>query len=66
MACEPRAGQRMRGPLCAVMYVAIPINGGTNRQMRFPVLGAGLQGPACAHDLLPQPDVERLTLADLS
>jgi lysine 6-dehydrogenase len=29
------------------------------------VLGAGLQGSACAHDLLGRPDVERVTLADL-
>jgi len=29
------------------------------------VLGAGLQGSACAYDLLQQPQVERVTLADL-
>jgi lysine 6-dehydrogenase len=29
------------------------------------VLGAGLQGSACAYDLLQQPAVERVTLADL-
>ncbi|MCL4812438.1 MAG: saccharopine dehydrogenase NADP-binding domain-containing protein [Vicinamibacteraceae bacterium] len=29
------------------------------------VLGAGLQGSACAYDLLQQPDVERVILADL-
>jgi len=29
------------------------------------VLGAGLQGSACAFDLLRRPDVERVTLADL-
>jgi lysine 6-dehydrogenase len=34
--------------------------------MRMLVLGAGLQGSACAHDLLHQPDVERVTLADLN
>jgi len=34
--------------------------------MRMLVLGAGLQGSACAHDLLRQPDVERVTLADLT
>jgi len=33
--------------------------------MRMLVLGAGLQGSACAYDLLRQPDVERVTLADL-
>jgi lysine 6-dehydrogenase len=33
--------------------------------MRMLVLGAGLQGSACAHDLLGRPDVERVTLADL-
>ena len=33
--------------------------------MRFLVLGAGLQGSASAYDLLQQPDVERVTLADL-
>ena len=30
------------------------------------VLGAGLQGSACAYDLLQRPDVERVTLADLN
>jgi lysine 6-dehydrogenase len=34
--------------------------------MRMLVLGAGLQGSACAHDLLLQPHVERVTLADLT
>ncbi|HXF94617.1 MAG TPA: saccharopine dehydrogenase C-terminal domain-containing protein [Gemmatimonadales bacterium] len=33
--------------------------------MRMLVLGAGLQGTACAYDLLRQPAVERVTLADL-
>ena len=33
--------------------------------MRMLVLGAGLQGSACAFDLLQQPVVERVTLADL-
>jgi len=33
--------------------------------MRMLVLGAGLQGSACAYDLLQQQDVERVTLADL-
>ncbi|HEV8263698.1 MAG TPA: saccharopine dehydrogenase C-terminal domain-containing protein [Gemmatimonadales bacterium] len=33
--------------------------------MRMLVLGAGLQGCACAYDLLQQPGVERVTLADL-
>ncbi|HWV58324.1 MAG TPA: saccharopine dehydrogenase C-terminal domain-containing protein [Longimicrobiales bacterium] len=32
--------------------------------MQFLVLGAGLQGSACAYDLLGQPDVERVVLAD--
>jgi lysine 6-dehydrogenase len=32
--------------------------------MRMLVLGAGLQGSACAYDLLRQPVVERVTLAD--
>lgn len=30
------------------------------------VLGAGLQGSACAYDLLQRPEVERVTLADLN
>ncbi|HVH11100.1 MAG TPA: saccharopine dehydrogenase C-terminal domain-containing protein [Gemmatimonadales bacterium] len=34
--------------------------------MRMLVLGAGLQGSACAYDLLQQPTVERVTLADLA
>ena len=34
--------------------------------MRMLVLGAGLQGSACAYDLLRQPRVERVTLADLN
>ncbi len=33
--------------------------------MRMLVLGAGLQGSACAYDLLRQPGVERVTIADL-
>ena len=33
--------------------------------MRMLVLGAGLQGSACAYDLLRQDSVERVTLADL-
>jgi len=32
--------------------------------MRMLVLGAGLQGSACAYDLLQRPEVERVTLAD--
>ncbi|MFQ5747510.1 MAG: saccharopine dehydrogenase family protein [Gemmatimonadota bacterium] len=32
--------------------------------MKFLVLGGGLQGSACAYDLLTQDDVERVTLAD--
>ena len=34
--------------------------------MRMLVLGAGLQGCACAYDLLQRNDVERVTLADLN
>ena len=34
--------------------------------MRMLVLGAGLQGSACAFDLLNNPDVERVVLADVS
>jgi len=33
--------------------------------MRMLVLGAGLQGSACAYDLLQRAEVERVTLADL-
>jgi len=33
--------------------------------MRMLVLGAGLQGSACAYDLLQRPEVDRVTLADL-
>lgn len=33
--------------------------------MRIAILGAGLQGSACAYDLLRQEDVEGVTLADL-
>ena len=33
--------------------------------MRMLVLGAGLQGSACAYDLLQHSAVERVTLADL-
>ena len=33
--------------------------------MKFLVLGAGAQGSACAFDLLQQPEVERVVLADL-
>jgi lysine 6-dehydrogenase len=34
--------------------------------MRMLVLGAGLQGSACAYDLLQRTEVERVTLADLN
>jgi lysine 6-dehydrogenase len=34
--------------------------------MRLLVLGAGLQGSACAYDLLQQPGVEQVTIADLT
>lgn len=34
--------------------------------MRMLVLGAGLQGSACAYDLLQNPDVEEVRLADLN
>src|SRR2546430_12334654 len=33
--------------------------------MRMLVLGAGLQGSACAYDLLQHPGVDRVTVADL-
>lgn len=33
--------------------------------MKFLVLGSGLQGSACAYDLLQSADVERVTLADI-
>ena len=33
--------------------------------MRMLVLGAGLQGSACAYDLLQHPDVTEVRLADL-
>src|SRR4051812_34095955 len=33
--------------------------------MRMLVLGAGLQGSACAYDLLQSPDVTQVRLADL-
>ena len=34
--------------------------------MRMLVLGAGLQGSACAYDLLQQQDVASVTVADVS
>jgi lysine 6-dehydrogenase len=34
--------------------------------MRFLVLGAGLQGSACAYDLLQNPEVQRVVVADMS
>lgn len=34
--------------------------------MRFLVLGAGLQGSACAYDLLQNPAVQRVVVADMS
>src|SRR2546421_5915298 len=33
--------------------------------MRMLVLGAGLQGSACAYDLLQHPGIDRVTVADL-
>ena len=34
--------------------------------MRMLVLGAGLQGSACAYDLLQNPDVQEVRLADIN
>src|ERR687891_241746 len=45
-------------------FSAVPTLGG-NCAMRMLVLGAGLQGSACAYDLLQHADVERVTIADL-
>src|SRR5688500_16260702 len=44
---------------------SIPHHPGRNAEMRMLVLGAGLQGSACAYDLLQQPDVTEVRLADL-
>src|SRR5256885_1724425 len=41
------------------------IQSGGVAAMRMLVLGAGLQGSACAYDLLQRPEVKRVTLADL-
>src|SRR5450432_4135581 len=46
---------------------ALPIRAPARRDslMRLLVLGAGLQGSACAYDLLQNPEVTQVRLADL-
>src|SRR6476469_3564586 len=63
----------MRGSRRRVRFLRLPPDPsrGTGRTsgrlhaMRMLVLGAGLQGSACAYDLLQNPDVKEVRLADL-
>src|SRR5256885_2211402 len=57
------AYRRLPGPSSFPPLIFPFIRGGS--AMRMLVLGAGLQGSACAYDLLRQPGVDRVTIADL-
>src|SRR6266550_4459239 len=59
------AYRRLPGPSSFPPLVFPRNSCGGRRAMRMLVLGAGLQGSACAYDLLRQPGVERVTIADL-
>src|SRR5512144_3413803 len=51
--------------LASFQVTRTPIHSFTCLQMKMLVLGAGLQGSACAYDLLQNPDVKEVRLADL-
>src|SRR3989475_7235492 len=61
----PRRGSSRFLPSLAFSPLAVVGAAGGSFAMRMLVLGSGLQGSACAYDLLQQREVERVTLADL-
>src|SRR6184192_2633213 len=61
----PRRGSSRFLPSLAFPPLAVVGAAGGSFAMRMLVLGAGLQGSACAYDLLQQSQVEQVTLADL-
>src|SRR6058998_1706471 len=60
----PRRGSRFL-PSLAFPPLAVVGAAGGSLAMRMLVLGSGLQGSACAYDLLQQREVEKVTVADL-
>src|SRR5262245_19989158 len=58
-----RQGRRARFPRASLLLLSHLLE--AIAAMRMLVLGAGLQGCACAYDLLHVEGVERVTLADL-
>src|SRR5690349_5914251 len=60
-----RRTRRYLRPAPRVKLPARPLPGGSV-SMRMLVLGAGLQGSACAFDLLQNPAVSEVRLADLN
>src|SRR2546426_194416 len=61
----PRRGSSRFLPSLAFPPLAVVGAAGGSFAMRMLVLGSGLQGSACAYDLLQQREVEKVTLADL-
>src|SRR5437870_9104820 len=61
----PRRGSS--GFLASLAFPPLVVVGaaGGSFAMRMLVLGSGLQGSACAYDLLQQREVEKVTVADL-
>src|SRR5213083_808890 len=59
------AYRRLPGPSSFPPLIFCSSLRGGGCAMRMLVLGAGLQGSACSYDLLRQPGVERVTIADL-
>src|SRR5438094_5485401 len=61
----PRRGSSRFLPSLAFPPLVVVGAAGGSFAMRMLVLGSGLQGSACAYDLLQQREVEKVTLADL-
>src|SRR3989442_15891394 len=59
----PRRGSSRFLPSLAFPPLAVVGAAGGSVAMRMLVLGPGVQGSACAYDLLQQREVERVTLA---
>src|SRR5437667_11679897 len=61
----PRRGSSRFLPSLAFPPLVVVGAAGGSLAMRMLVLGSGLQGSACAYDLLQQREVEKVTVADL-
>src|SRR3954454_2582923 len=65
LSCQDRARRAARTTAPRLHYPLRHDHKRRNRSMRMLVLGAGLQGSACAYDLLQNPEVTQVRLADL-